>query len=109
MKIEDLNGKKFDLFGTTWTINIVDKIEDDNDSSKCYCGMTYHAKQIISIARNVNGDKISDESLRITLYHELVHAICSVGNYLSINNDEPFVEFMARCIMSLIKQDILCK
>ena len=44
-----------------------------------------------------------------TLVHELVHVICNTGAYLNYSNDEPFIEFMARGIVSLLNQNILCK
>ena len=44
-----------------------------------------------------------------TLMHELVHVICNTGAYFNYSNDEPFVEFMARGILSLLKQDLICK
>lgn len=110
MSIKDFNNKKFNLFGSTWTIKLVDKIEENKDGEvNYYFGMTYHTLQKIEIAKYVNGNKTSEEMQQITLLHELIHVICSTGNYFTINNDEPFVEFMARSILSLLKQNIICK
>ena len=68
-----------------------------------------HKPQKIEIARNVKEEKLSNEMMCETLIHELVHVICNTGAYLNYSNNKPFVEFMARGILSLLKQDILCK
>lgn len=112
MNIEDFNNKKFYLFGSEWIINIVDSIEpevDEDGYKHYYAGMTYNDIQKIEIARIVRGKKLSNEMMHKTLVHELVHVICDTGAYYERSNDEPFVEFMARGILSLLKQDLICK
>ena len=112
MNIEDFNNKRFYLFSSEWIINIVDNIEPevDKDGYKHhYAGMTYNATQKIEIARTIRGENLSNEMMCETLIHELVHVICHTGAYFNYSNNEPFVEFMARGILSLLKQDILCK
>ena len=112
MNIEGFNNKKFYLFGSEWIINIVDSIElvvDEDGYKHHYAGMTYNATQKIEIARTIRGEKLSNEMMCETLIHELVHVICNTGAYFNYSNNEPFVEFMARSILSLLKQDILCK
>lgn len=110
--IEDLHNKHIDIFGSDWTISIVDNIEpyvDEDGDKHHYAGMTYNASQRIEIARNVYGTRLTNEMMFKTLIHELVHAICNTGAYFEKSNDEPFVEYMARGIMSLLKQNIICK
>ena len=112
MNIEDFNNKRFYLFGSEWIINIVDSIEpevDEDEYKHHYAGMTYNITQKIEIARTVKGEKLSNEIMYKTLIHELVHVICNTGVYFEKSNDEPFVEFMARGILSLLKQDLICK
>lgn len=112
MNIEKFNNKQFDIFGSNWTINIVDNIEpevDEDGYKHHYAGMTYNATQKIEIARTVREEKLSNEMMCKTLVHELVHVICDTGAYYEKSNDEPFVEFMARGIVSLLNQNILCK
>lgn len=112
MNIENFNNKQFNIFGSNWTINIVDNIElkvDEDGYKHHYSGMTYNATQKIEIARTVREEKLSNEMMCNTLVHELVHVICNTGAYYEKSNDEPFVEFMARGILSLLNQNILCK
>ena len=104
MDIQKLHNKKIDIFGTKYTIKIVDRIQDDDTS---YYGCTYHDSLIIKIAKYVNNAKISNEEMTRTLLHEINHAIFTSGQYLDSNADEPLVEWVARCYCSILfKQKI---
>lgn len=112
MNIEDFNNKQFDIFGSKWIIHIVDSIEpeiDEDGNKHYYMGMTYNTVQEIKIARTAKEESLSNDIMYKTLVHELVHTICNTGVYFNYSNDEPFVEFMARGIISLLQQNILCK
>lgn len=45
--------------------------------------------------------------MKLTFLHELMHVILSTGQYNNCNNDEPLVEWLARCIYSLKNQNII--
>ena len=99
MNIEKLHNKKIDLFGTKYTIKLVDKLEDGHSR---YDGMTHHDSLIIEIARYIGDAKVSNEEMIRSLLHEINHAIFASGQYLQTNDDEPLVEWLARCMYSLI-------
>ena len=99
MDIEKLHNKKIDIFGTKYTIRLVDKLEDKNSR---YDGITHHDSLIIEIARYIGEAKVSNEEMIRSLLHEINHAIFASGQYLQTNNDEPLVEWLARCMYSLI-------
>ena len=99
MDIQKLHNKKIDIFGTKYTIKIVDKIEDEDGY---YLGTTYHNKRIIELARYTNNVKISNNEIIETLLHEINHAILASGQYLDSNRDEPLVEWIARCYYSIL-------
>lgn len=104
MDIEKLHNKKIDLFGTKYTIKIVDKLEDNENR---YDGQIYHDSYIIKIARYIGNTKSSNEEMIRSLLHEINHAIFTTGQYLQTNEDEPLIEWLARCMYSLIfKQKI---
>lgn len=111
MDMEKLHNKKFKIFGSTWTIKIVDAIEEevDEDGKHYYAGMTYNATKVIEVARNVYGTKIDKDEMFKILCHELVYAILNTGSYLKSSSDEPLVEFLGRGIAELIRQNVLCK
>ena len=106
--------KKINLLGTEYTIRIVDKIGNDkellgnaNDEDKFIEGECNSAERVLSVAtRKINGDFLSEFDFRKNLWHELVHAFLSEGQYLDSNQDEPLVEWLARCIASAISQGV---
>ena len=99
MDIQKLHNKKIDIFGAKYTIKIVDKIEDETGY---YRGMIYHGKRIIELARCADNVRISDNEIIETLLHEINHAIFATGQYLNLNDDEPLVEWLARCYYSIL-------
>lgn len=111
MDMEKLHNRKFKIFGSTWTIKIVDTIEEkgENNEMHYYLGMTYNATKVIEVARNVYGTKITENEMFKTFCHELIHAILDTGSYNKSSNDEPMVEFLGRGIAELIRQNILYK
>ena len=99
MDIQKLHNKKIYIFGTKYTIKIVDRTQNDDTS---YYGCTYHDSRIIKIAKYVNEAKMSNEEMTRTLLHEINHAILASGQYLDSNNDEPLVEWIAKCYYSIL-------
>ena len=100
MNIEKLHNKKIDIFGTKYTIKIVDRLKNDDDSG--YYGLIHHDSRIIEIAKYANDTKQSNEDMIRTLLHEINHAIFATGQYLQTSDDEPLIEWLARCMYSLI-------
>ena len=99
MDIQKLHNKKIDIFGTKYTIKIVDKLQNGD---AIHTGSTYHDSLIIKIAKYVNNAKISNEEMTRTLLHEINHAILATGQYFNSNDDEPLVEWIARCYYSIL-------
>lgn len=94
----------FDLFGTTWKVHFVDYIEEGESVD---FGHTSDVTQEIIIALgNKERYKFTKEQIVLTLTHEIMHSIAQTGQYTDINYDEPFIEWSARCIVSLINQDV---
>ena len=119
MDIEKLHNKKFNIFGSTWTIKIVDTLVDEkNDAAKdgdyddvegSYAGITNCAEGTIKIVRELNGVEVTNEFMFNTLCHELTHAILDTGSYNKETYDEQLVEFIGRGIAELVRQNVLCK
>lgn len=107
MKIEDFNNKQFDVFGTIFTIKLVDTL--DEEDSNLYYGLTEGNIKEIRISKEVMKAKQPDSEVYVTLVHEIIHAVLDTGQWIEESQKEPLVEWLARCIISLLKQDILCK
>ena len=107
MRIEDFNNKQFDIFGTVFTIKLVDTLDEDDNN--LHYGLTEDNIKEIKISKEVMKAKQPDSEIYVTLVHEIIHAVLNTGQYLEESQKEPLIEWLSRCIISLLKQDILCK
>lgn len=98
--------KSYNLFGSTWIIQFVDEVADEND--KWLFGETESPSRVITIStKKPDGSKLSKDEIELTVLHEIVHSIFQTGQYMSCNNDEPLVEWTARCLKALKEQHII--
>ena len=107
MNIEDFNNKQFDIFGTTFTIKLVDTLDDEDNM--LHYGLTEGNTKEIRVSKEVMKAKQPDSEIYLTLVHEVVHAVLDTGQWLEESQKEALVEWLTRCIISLLKQGILCK
>lgn len=100
------NSKTINIFGTTYTIEYVDKIDIEEPNFRF--GEESSADHTIKIALKYNeaGD-IEKSELDKNLIHEIIHAILDEGQYFQESNNEPLVEWLARCIYNILKQNII--
>lgn len=100
------NSKTVNILGTTYTIEYVDKIDIEEPNFRF--GECCSASHNIKIATKYYDKKdIEDYEISRNLLHEIIHAILDEGQYFQESNNEPLVEWLARCIQSIIKQNIL--
>ncbi len=102
MEIKD---NKVNLFGTTINIKIQDIVISE-DNKEIY-GLYEYSSKTIKVARYINGIKLKDSEIKITILHELIHAIFSIGQYHHSSSDEPLVEWTARCLYKLVEKKII--
>lgn len=101
-----MKSKTFDIFGKEYTLDYVDEIHNEDDNGITY-GLTNHPEGTIHIATKPKGYKLKPKDIEITKLHEIMHAIFDAGDYHNCNDDEPLVEWCARCIYSLRKQGVI--
>lgn len=104
MKCKD---KEFEIFGTKYTIQYVNKIDTENENIFRSGSANVAAHKITLAKLNYNGEPMDKSEAKITLLHELVHAILDEGQYCNSSGDEPMVEWIARCLKSLMDQKII--
>lgn len=106
MKFKDT---KIKIFDEEYQLKYVDEVNYENmNESTFYWGITNSTTKEIQVAtKDINGNQLKDSQIKNTLYHELLHAIFSEGCYLASNNDEPLVEWTAKCLTSLNKQGVI--
>ena len=90
MNIENFNNKQFDIFGTIFTIKLVDTL--DADDNLLHYGITEGNTKEIRISKEVMKAKQPDSEVYVTLVHEIVHAVLDTGQYLEESQKEPLVE-----------------
>lgn len=111
LKMKKWKDFQYELFGTTWYVKFIDdygkdsKGEPNHDFGVC-SNMTNTIKVYLKYNHDGDVGYFSDEVIRITLLHEIVHSIFGTGEYINCNDDEPLVEFTARSLISLLKQKI---
>lgn len=79
--------KKFTLGAVDWTVEI------DNEGMSNYgaLGVCEHVSNHITIVDNYKGDKLTQQNLELSLYHEVVHAILGTLGEMELNKNEEFV------------------
>ena len=105
--------KEINLFGTKYKIKFIDNPEpikvDENGNGDYAYGIARHSEFEIIIPTHTAMDNkpIPKYDLEKNLCHEIVHCILAEGGYLNSNNDEPLVEWTARCVYNIfVKQNI---
>lgn len=99
----------FDLFGTPWRIIYCDEIEVQGEDKDAFqYGLTDYTNRVISVAtKSKTGEDLPESEIQITKLHEVMHCILTTGMYCDYSNDEPFVEWLARSVYSLRKQEVI--
>lgn len=96
----------FKIFNTMWTVSFVDSITMENAKEDEFTfGETVFEDNAIKIAtKNGDGKQLSENTVKLTLLHEMIHAILCTGQYNDCGENEPLVEWLANCIYSLKEQ-----
>lgn len=104
----EFKNRKFKIFDSIWSIKFEDKHLKAEDNGGTILGDTDPNTRTIRISlRDINGNPYKENNIRVTVLHELFHAIFLEGQYLNEYNDEPIVEWSAKCINSLLNQHII--
>lgn len=99
--------KSYNLFGSTWIVQFVDEVVDKN--GRWIFGETESPSRVITIStKKPDGSKLSKDEIELTVLHEIVHSIFQTGQYMNCDDDdEPLVEWTARCLKALKEQHII--
>ena len=108
--MEEYKVKTFNLFGEVWKAIPVKGLikETVNGEERAYCGMTYHSQRKVEYCICDDGGKpFTKDTIRITLFHELMHAMFGCGQYWDENDNEKLVEWCAKCLNEIFKKGIV--
>lgn len=104
----DTKNRTFDIFGTKWKLVYKDIVTHEDFKDSTLAGLTEYDQLKISLSTKTNKNKNRLQSeIELTKLHELIHAILDTGQYLECSQNEAFVEWLARCLYSLKKQNII--
>lgn len=108
MKSKEWKDFDFELLGNKWKVHFADEMvpREAKENEYLLGNCSYVNGTIIVFTKDTKGEKLSDDLIRINLLHEMTHAILGTGNYCSCNDDEPLVEWIARCLNSLIIHNV---
>ena len=95
----------FTIFNTTWTVSFIDNFKNETKEGEFKFGDTNYELNRIRIAtKTKEGQLLAEKTIKLTVLHEIMHAICGTGQYNVYSEDEPFIEWLANCIYSLKQQ-----
>ena len=95
----------FKIFNSTWTVTFIDSFKEETKEGEFKFGDTNYELNRIRIAtKTKEGQPLAEKTIKLTVLHEIIHAICGVGQYNAYSEDEPFIEWLANCIYSIKEQ-----
>ena len=95
----------FTIFNTTWTVSFIDNFKNETKEGEFKFGDTNYELNKIRIAtKTKEGQLLAEKTIKLTVLHEIMHAICGVGQCNDYSNDEPFIVWLANCIYSIREQ-----
>ena len=95
----------FKIFNSVWNVSFIDNFKNETKEETFKFGETNYQHNKIKIAtKTTDGKSLSEKTIKLTLLHEIMHAICGTGQYNGYSKDEPFIEWLANCIYSLKEQ-----
>lgn len=98
--------RRIKLLGINVTIKYVKAIKEDGSYK---LGMTEWNgdKAVITISLNNESGPLSEECIKRTLLHELVHLALGTLYYDKENSNEPLVEWLSSCFYDFIQHKII--
>lgn len=107
----EFKNRKFRIFDSVWTIKFENRYFDAKDfkgEEGTIFGLTDPDNRVIRISLlNRDGKTYPESQVKVTVLHELMHAIFMEGQYLNEFNDEHLVEWSAKCINQLLNQHMI--
>lgn len=99
--------KKFDCLGVEYLIKEVKEIKIEDKEGIFRHGETNYLNREVKIAKSAKGIPLDKRDNRLTLLHELFHLFLDEGQYSNLSDDEPLVEWLARCMNAAMEQGVL--
>lgn len=94
--------KEFKVFNTKYNVVFTEEptqLENDNfEFGNCRPTETY-----VTVAKNgIDKKPLDKQDYEKNAMHEIAHAILGEGGYINTSDDEPLVEWLARCMYDIV-------
>lgn len=99
--------RKFKFFDSEYTIKYVDSIPSDIEGNVVFGQCNIVDKTILIATKSPEGVPYKKEQLEGVLRHELMHMVCFEGQYHGEYQDEPFIEWLAKSVGILKKNNLI--
>lgn len=103
-----MKNKVISIFNTKYKVKFVDRINNLQEGDSRYTmGLCDPSRYMIWVAtKDIDGKDLDINVIKVTLIHEIIHAILSEGQYLDSYDNEPLVEWLAKCIKSMLDKKV---
>lgn len=99
--------RQIKIGNSRWKVKYKDALSSE-DKEIFYFGLSDFIHKEIKLSTKLPDNKIMDkDTLQETYYHEIIHSILNEGQYKEESNDEHLVEWIAKCLLQLKKQNAL--
>lgn len=99
--------RQIKIGNSRWKVKYKDVLSSE-DKEIFYFGLSDFIHKEIKLSTKLPDNKIMDkDTLQETYYHEIIHSILNEGQYKEVSKDEPLVEWIAKCLLQLKKQNAL--
>ena len=103
----EIKNRQIKIGNSKWKVKLKESMLDENGES-FYFGISNAIYKEIKISTKLpNNTKVNNDSLQETYYHEMLHSILDEGQYKEESDNEPLIEWMAKCLLQLKKQNAL--
>ena len=103
----EIKNRQIKIGNSKWKIKLEESMLSE-DKEIFYFGLSDFIHKEIKLSTKLSDNKIIDkDTLQETYYHEIIHSILNEGQYKEVSKDEPLVEWIAKCLLQLKKQNAL--
>lgn len=103
----EIKNRQIKIGNSKWKVKLEESMLGENGKS-FYFGMSNAIYKEIKLSTKLpDNTKIKEDSLQETYYHEILHSILNEGQYNEESDNESLVEWIAKCLLQLKKQNAL--
>ena len=103
----EIKNRQIKIGNSRWKVKLEESMLSKDGESFYFGNSNATYKEIKLSTKLPDNTKINNDSLQETYYHEILHSILNEGQYNEESDNESLVEWMAKCLLQLKKQNAL--